>query len=167
MPILDLNEAERQLTQRRLDIEKLQLDLASLRVSVLKQLQDIQAASGTGPSAGNPDAAVSGGSVIHSLKHLFRQVVSLGWLTASRPLKLNASKEIISDKIDLASSDDITGVLGTSNGGTGGGVTGVISLTVHTATIQYKDWGGSNASITVVDGVSLTGNAFTNGVRTT
>lgn len=41
-------------------------------------------------------------------------------LTATRPLKLNGSKNIISSQIALNSSNDITGVLGLANGGTNG-----------------------------------------------
>jgi hypothetical protein len=90
-------------------------------------------------------------------------------LTASLPLKLNASKEIISAAINLASSE-ITGVLAVGNGGTGlagTGITGALTVNVTTNTINYKDHGGANASMVVVTGVTLTANAFTSGIRTT
>lgn len=45
--------------------------------------------------------------------------IKISTLTASRPLKLNATNDIISTQIDLASTNDITGILGSANGGTG------------------------------------------------
>jgi len=45
--------------------------------------------------------------------------VTLPDLTASRPLKLTASNEITATQIDLASANDVTGVLDETNGGTG------------------------------------------------
>lgn len=44
--------------------------------------------------------------------------VILPALTASRPLKLNASKKVVADLIDLASASDVTGTLPATNGGT-------------------------------------------------
>jgi len=44
---------------------------------------------------------------------------NLSALTASRPLKLDGSKNITSTQIDLASTNDVTGVLDETNGGTG------------------------------------------------
>lgn len=109
--------------------------------------------------------------------------------TASRPLKLDGSKVIITDKIDLASSNDITGTLPVGNGGTGTtsftagyfligdgsnpitelapGVSGQIQLTVNTTIINYLDWASAPQSISVVTSVTITANNFTDGVRTT
>jgi hypothetical protein len=44
--------------------------------------------------------------------------IRLSALTGSRPLKLNANKDIIATQIDLASANDITGILGVAYGGT-------------------------------------------------
>ncbi|RJR24641.1 hypothetical protein C4578_02510, partial [Candidatus Microgenomates bacterium] len=49
----------------------------------------------------------------------FGSTVNLNSLTASRPLKLDANKNIVSTQIDLASSNDVTGILGVAYGGTG------------------------------------------------
>lgn len=41
--------------------------------------------------------------------------INLNGLTATRPLKLNGSKDVISTQIDLASSNDVTGILPINN----------------------------------------------------
>lgn len=55
-------------------------------------------------------------------------------LTASRPLKLNGSKVITSGLIDIASSNDVTGVLPIANGGTNNA-----SLPVTAGTVYFGD----------------------------
>lgn len=119
----------------------------------------------------------------------FNSGVTLTAGTASRPLKLDGSKVIITDKIDLAAANDVTGTLPVGNGGTGAtsftsgailigngsgaiaelspGVTGQLQLVVNQTTINYLDHASAPQSLLVVTSVSITANMFTDGVRTT
>jgi hypothetical protein len=119
----------------------------------------------------------------------FNSGVTLTAATASRPLKVDGSKVITSDKINLASTNDVTGTLPVANGGTGSlsftagailvgngtsaiqelsaGVSGQLQLTVNQTTIFYLDHASAPQSLLVVTSVSLTANNFTDGIRTT
>lgn len=78
-------------------------------------------------SMNNTDIYSTGDTIFYngSSDELFRiksnkvlQVNSSAY-TASRPLKLDSSKNFISSQIDLASTNDVTGILDEVNGGTG------------------------------------------------
>lgn len=59
-----------------------------------------------------------------------------------------------------AASYSVGGVPGST-----GSFTAITSFT--TALIQYKDWSGTNQSVTVVDSIAATAIGFTNGIKTT
>jgi hypothetical protein len=63
--------------------------------------------------------------------------------------------------------------VGTTDSPTFAGVTvtgagnGALALTPITQVVQYVDWSGAHQSVTVVLGMTITTNIFTNGIRTT
>lgn len=105
-------ETEKQINQLKLQLEEAQLALKRIKISVsnLESAPEVEV-----PETTDVDSAVVGNTVIHRLKHTFRAAVTfastliLSALTASRPLKLNASKEIISALIDVTSASDVSG----------------------------------------------------------
>lgn len=78
-------------------------------------------------------------------------------LTASRPLKLDASKKIVSTQIDLASANDVTGISGITNGGTGlnalGSANQFPSVNAGATALEYKTIAGTANQVTATFGV--------------
>lgn len=62
---------------------------------------------------------INGGLTIGAIFTPIARLHFLPALTVSRPLKLNAAKQVISSQIDLSSPNDVTGSLSQANGGTG------------------------------------------------
>jgi hypothetical protein len=126
------------------------------------------------------DNSVDIGTTALAFKHGYLYALRVKGLTASLPLKLDSNKDLLSEKIKLANaSGEVQGILDETNGGTGtstAGINGAITLgttpgaqsvttgaqssatgsqSLTTTTLQYKDWAGSNQSLTVVTGVTL------------
>jgi hypothetical protein len=93
-------------------------------------------------------------------------------LTASLPLKLNASKEITSAAIDLASAIETTGVVPTTRGGTGSNYANFAALVAAIETaINYANIPGLSTALAgkantgaYVTGPASAGTAHTHGV---
>lgn len=145
MPLNDL-EVERQLTQRRLDTEQFKASLNNL-TSLINKLQTsvngiIATPTGVvitnGGGGGDSDSYPTAGGIVHRLLHIFQSAVQFlstisitgiatfiaapvfSSTTATRPLKVDGTKGLISGKIDLAApTTDIQNTLGVPNGGTG------------------------------------------------
>jgi hypothetical protein len=95
-------------------------------------------------------------------------------LTASLPLKLNASKEITSAAIDLASATETTGVVPTTRGGTGSNyadfaalvaaIKAALGLTIGDISGLTAALAGKAPTGTVTTGPASAGTAHTHGV---
>lgn len=117
---------EKQLTARRLDSDtyKAQItQLTGLVSSLQQQVNAITQGIGIPISTGVPGIDLVGSNLTFSLISLFKNTVTfvtkviLSGLTASLPLKLNASNEITSAAISLTT--EISGILARVNGGLG------------------------------------------------
>lgn len=115
-----------------------------------------------------------GSASIFVRKGYFTDIL-LNSATASRPLKTDASKNLISGLIDLSSASDITGTAGIANGGTGQTTqqAAINSLTnVSAATNEYvltKDTATGNAvfkAAIATGSVDLTTNQTVAGIKT-
>ena len=95
--------------------------------------------------------------------------LQLSGLDASRPVKTDASKNLVSGNIDLASTDDVSGILPVANGGTGSTTKNFVDLTTNQTVAGSKTWsnlGTFSAGLTVTGGtVNLNNDASTNGVN--
>jgi hypothetical protein len=87
--------------------------------------QTINIGTGTGANAVNVATGGTGNVTIGNATG----TVNLPKLTASRPVKADGSKNLISATIDLASSNDVTGILPIANGGTGSSSQNFVDLT--------------------------------------
>jgi hypothetical protein len=118
-----IQQLQRNLEQLSTSQTYLQSQLSSLQQSV--NILNASSPTTTTGLSNATDSYFNGTSILHKLIHIFQNSVSflstvtLNALTASRPLKLNASREIVASQIDLASTNDVTGLLPVSNGGTG------------------------------------------------
>lgn len=116
--------------------------------SLSGQVLTIQPADGT-----NPGVVTSGAQVLAGVK-TFNSAPILNSLTASLPLKLDASKNIVSSAINLASGTEVTGITSVANGGTG-------ANTLAANGVIY----GNGTSAVGVTAVGTAGNVLTsNGV---
>lgn len=112
-----LDQLKGQQAAQNAALSRLQATLDNLTVQVTS-------INSTQTNGGSLDTYLVSGGIVHKLNTLFQAAVTfaasvvLSSLTASRPLKLNGSRVIISDKIDLAATNDVTGVLPIANGGT-------------------------------------------------
>lgn len=131
--LLSSNDIEQQLITRRLEIQELQRTISELRGSVKNNTSNIESITNIKAINVKPnpvaqgeslDSFFNGDSVIHKLKHTFNLIVSflqsinLPSLTASRPLKVDSSGNVISDLIALDSASDVKNILPVANGGT-------------------------------------------------
>lgn len=74
-----------------------------------------------GEIGGLVDSAQTVKGILHSAVHFFKNLVSLTGksYTINRPLRLNSSNNVVTEKLSLSSGDDISGNLGVPSGGTG------------------------------------------------
>lgn len=100
-------------------------------------------------ASGSNRGAVTTGSQTFAGEKTFTDSPVLSSTTASRPLKVNAGKNIISAVIDLADTNDIGGILGYANGGTGisgiGTANQIIGANAAANGLEYKGLGVSDS----------------------
>jgi hypothetical protein len=115
------------------------------------------------PDAGaNASFVMTEGSQTINGTKTFGTAPVLSSLTASRPLKLDGSKNIVSMQIDLASTNDVTGTLPVGNGGTGltTYATGDIVYASTTNTLAKLGIGSSGQVLTVSGGLPKWGSGM-------
>lgn len=182
MPLNDL-EVERQLTQRRLDTEQFKASINNLTNLINKLQASVNGIVATptgvvitnGGGGGDSDSYPTAGGIVHRLLHIFQSAVQFlstisitgiatfvaapvfSSTTATRPLKVDAGKGLISGRIALNDSvNDVTGTLAIANGGSG---TTTPSIIAGTRISVAGSWPNQTISSTVTSQVDINGSS--------